>query len=190
MKSQLINTFIAIIFTVVSVYATSTDPSITPNGPKSFVIKHTDWSSSFVDILITNDEGTSIYSNHQVLDRSKKYSLENLAPGNYVVSISNEIKTVKNNITITRKGMFIDFQADTTYKPIFNLGENNIDVNYLSAGKDTKIYIKENQRVLYQTNVIKKEAINKRFDMSNLPSGDYSIVVSNKTGSYSKTFSK
>ena len=190
MKSQIINTFIAIIFTAVSVFATSTEPAITPNGAKSFIINHTDWKSSFVDITITNDEGTNIYSNHQELDRSKKYSLENLKAGNYVVTISNEIKTIKNNITITEKGMLIDFQADTTYKPVFNFLNNNIDVNYLSAGVDTKIYIQKNDIILYKVDIKNSQSINKRFDVSNLPSGDFNIIVSNKNGTFSKRFTK
>lgn len=190
MKSQFINTFIAIILTAVSVFATSTEPSITPNGTKSFILNHTDWNSSFVDITITNDEGINIYSNHQQLDRSKKYSLENLEAGDYVVSISNEIKTVRNNLTITEKGMFIDFQADTTYKPVFNFHNDNIDMNYLSAGVNTRIYIKKNDVILYKVDIEDSLTINKRFDVSNLPSGDFSIVVSNKNGTFSKNFTK
>lgn len=190
MKSQIINTFIAIIFTAVSVFATSTEPAITPNGAKSFIINHTEWNSSFVDITISDDEGINIYSNHQELKRSKQYSLENLKAGDYVITISNEIKTVINNITITQKEMLIDFEANTTFKPVFNFANNNIDVNYLAAGVDTKIYIQENDRVLYQTNIKNMGSINKRYSVANLPSGDYSIVVSNKNGTFSKNFTK
>lgn len=190
MKNQIINTLIAVIFSAISVFATSTEPSITSNGTKSFVIDNKVWKSSSVDILIQDEDGITIYSNQQELKTSKRYSLENLEAGDYVVTVSNRIKTVANNITITEEGLFIDFNANTTYKPVFNIDKNKIDVNYLAAGVDTYIYIQNNDQTLYQTTIEDSKSINKRFDISKLPSGDYSLVISNKTGSFSKRFSK
>jgi hypothetical protein len=190
MKNQIINTLIAVVFSAISVFATSTEPSITSNGTKSFVIDKNVWKSNSVDILIQNENGETIYTNHQELETSKRYSLENLAEGNYTVTISNEIKSVENNVTITDNALFIDFNANTTYKPVFNITENNVDVNYLTAGLDTKIYIQENDEILYQENIKNSLSINKRFDISELPSGVYYVVVSNETGSFSARLTK
>ncbi|MFT4533629.1 MAG: hypothetical protein ACJA1A_003543 [Saprospiraceae bacterium] len=190
MRNQIFNTFIAVIFSAVSVFATSTEPSITSNGNKSFIIDKKVWKSNAVDILIENKNGETIYSNHQNLERSKKYSLENLEAGDYIVTISNEIKSVENKITITKERLFIDFDANTTYKPVFNILKNSIDINYFSAGVKTTIYIQNNGGTIYQMDIKDSSSINKRFDVSKLPTGDYSVVVSNKTGTFSKRFTK
>ena len=190
MRIQIINTFIAVLFSTISVFATSSEPSITSNGTKSFIIDNKVWKSNFVDVSIVNENGNVIYSSHQELNRSKRYSLENLEAGDYTVSISNDIKKVENNITITEVGLFIDFNANTTYKPVFNIDKNNIDINYLAAGVDTYIYIQNNNQTVYKTNIEDSISINKRFDISKLPSGDYTVVVSNKTGSFSQIFTK
>lgn len=190
MKNQIINTLIAVIFSTISVFATSTEPSITSNGTKSFVIDNKVWKSNSVDISIQNENGATIYSNHQELETSKRYSLENLEPGNYIVSISNEIKTVENNITITTDGLFIDFNVNTTYKPVFNILEDNLDINYLAAGVDTRIYIQKNDDIIYQMDINNSLSINKRFNTSKLPPGDYNVIVSNNTGTFSKRFTK
>ena len=190
MRNQIINTFIAVVFSAISVFATSSEPSITSNGTKSFVIDKKVWKSTAIDILIQNKNGETIYSNHQTLERSKRYTLENLASGDYTVTISNEIKSVENNITITKENLFIDFNANTTYKPLINVLENYIDVNYLAAGVDTRIYIRNNEETIYQIDIKDLSSINKRFDLSKLPSGDYNFIVSNKTGSFSKGFTK
>ena len=190
MRNQIINTFIAVVFSAVSIFATSTEPSITSNGTKSFVIDKKVWKSNAVDIFIQNENGETIYSSHQNLERSKKYSLENFEAGDYVVTISNEIKSVENKITITKERLFVDFNANTTYKPVFNVRENNVDVNYFSAGVKTRISIENNEGTIYEMDVKDTSSINKRFDISKLPSGDYNVVVSNKTGSFSKSFTK
>ena len=104
MRIQIINTFIAVLFSTISVFATSSEPSITSNGTKSFIIDNKVWKSNFVDVSIVNENGNVIYSSHQELNRSKRYSLENLEAGDYTVSISNDIKKVENNITITEVG--------------------------------------------------------------------------------------
>ncbi len=190
MRNQIINTIIAVVFSAISVFATSTEPSITSNGTKSFVIDKKVWKSTSVDISIQNKNGETIYTNHQELETSKRYSLENLEAGAYTVTISNEIKSVENNITITANGLIIDFNANTTFKPVFNINENKIDINYLAAGVDTKIYIQENDKILHQETIKDSLSINKRFDISELPSGVYYVIVSNKTGSFSKRLTK
>ena len=95
MKSLIIKTFIAVIFSVVSVFASSTEPLIVLNGTKSFVVNHSDWKSSKLDISILNEDGFVIYSKEETLKKSKTYSLDKLEEGNYMVILSNEFKTVK-----------------------------------------------------------------------------------------------
>lgn len=190
MKSLIIKTFIAVIFSAVSVFASFTEPVIVLNGTKSFVVNHSDWKSSKLDISILNEDGFVIYSKEETLKKSKTYSLDKLEEGNYVVILSNEFKTVKNNFTLTENSILIDYHTETTYKPIFNVLENNIDLNYLAGGLDTKIHIQDNESEFFETNIKESVSINKRFNITNLPSGDYTIVVSNKDGSYSREFTK
>lgn len=190
MKNQIINTLIAVVFSVVSVFATSTIPSITSNGTKSFVIDSKVWKSNSVEVLIQDKYGITLYSKTQTLETSKTYNLENLKAGDYTITISNDIKSVENNITITKDGLIIDFNANTTFKPVFNILENNVDINFLSTGSDTDIYIRKDEQTLHHSSIKDALTINKRFDISNLPAGSYSVIVSNNNGSFVQNFTK
>jgi len=188
MKNLIFNTLIAVLFSTISL--TASTPAIIIDGSKSFVVDANNWKSSTVDVRIKNENGITFFTDQQVLTTSKRYSLENLDAGNYTVTISNDIKIVENKITISNDGLILDFQANTIFKPVFNINDDIIDINYLTEGLDTKIYFQDNENTIFRTKLVNATSVNKRFNISNLPSGDYSITVSNKNGSFFKTFSK
>jgi hypothetical protein len=190
MRNLLFSTFIAVIFSAVQAFAITTNPTITSNGTKSFIIDKTIWKTNSVLVVIDDEEGNRIYNKLESLQKSKTFNLKKLETGNYTITVSNNLKSIKNNITITNEGLIIDINANTTFKPTFKIVDNSVDVNYLAAGVDTEISIVKGEETIHQSIIKDSLSINKRFDTSQLPAGTYSVVVSNKEGTFLHRFSK
>lgn len=190
MKNQIINTLLAVIFTSFAAFASSSEPSISTDGTKSFIIDNKIWKSETVNVNIEDENGIVIFSEEQDLSTSKRFNLTKLESGNYTVTISNDLKIVKNNITITEKKMMIGLDAHTSYKPVFQISNDAIDINFLAENAKTKIYIQDTENTLYSSSTSDEMSINKRYNISALPSGIYSIVVSTTNGIFTKEFKK
>lgn len=190
MNKQIINIVVAVLFTTVSVFANSTEPTIVSNGNMSFTIDSKIWKSEKVDVKISDQFGTTLYSDNQETKKIRQYSLENLPLGSYQVTVSNEIKTVVNDITITDSGLIVDFDAETTYKPIIDINANNIDINYMASSPNTVITILANGYEIYNDRNNKELQINKRFDISKLQTGSYTLSITNDRNVYTQFFKK
>ena len=190
MNKQIITSILAVLLSVATSFASTTAPTIISKG-KTFVIDSKIWKTETVDISISDDNGYIIFSDVQTVSNSKTYSLENLPEGNYQVTVSNDYKSVVNDIKITKDMITIEYAAVTSYKPIMNITDENIDINFLTEGNTYMyIYNDNDTDTIFSDMISKDRSINKRFNISNLEKGSYTVVISNNNQTYSKSFSK
>jgi len=179
----------ASLFTFASINAATITTNILIKGSKSFEINMSNWKTETVDIKIIDDAGVVIYSEEETTENNKRYSLKNLPSGAYTVEVSNELKTVENKLLITKEGVTMELESEVTYNPIFNISDSQIDINYLNEGKNVTMIISNKLGVVYETK-LEGNSINKRFNIADLPSDEYTIYLSNAQGSFSKVFTK
>lgn len=173
-----------------SLVATSTEPSISATGTKSFVIDKDLWKSETVSVVIDDASGSTIYSAVQKLTKSKRFNLQDLENGMYKVTISNNYKSVENEIVISDAGLVINFDANTTYKPVFAVNVDHIDLNFLAAGKNTTVSIDDDNGNIWKSEIKHAKSINKRYDLSKLRSGAYTMTVYANGHAYTTSFQK
>jgi len=188
MNKQIISTLVAVLFSVATAFAGTAEPTIIPNG-KSFTIDTKVWKSTMVDVLITDEEGTILYTDIQSVKTARKYTMDNLPDGNYNVIVSNDLKTIVNKISIDGSEMTVDYGASVVYKPTIKISETSIDVNYLANG-DTKLMIYEGNDLVFESAFNNARAINKRFNITALPAGNYSVTLETAQAAYTQNFSK
>lgn len=189
MNKQIITLLVAVLYSVIT-FANSTEPTIIVSDDKSFTIDNKVWRTETVEIEIADNFGSIIYSDEQPIKKLRKYNLENIPSGRYTITISNEIKSVVQNIEITKDGLLLDFDAETIYAPQINIENDKIDINFLSNGKNTAIKIYNAWNEVYSEVNKKTLSINKRLNIENLPTGVYTVTIHNANKTYSKSFTK
>jgi len=188
MNKQIITTLVAVLFSVATAFAAPVEPTIIPSG-KSFTIDAKVWKSELVDVMIIDAEGTILYTDVQAIKTVRKYSMDNLPNGNYKVIVSNELKTIVNEIAIDGNSMSVDYGAAVVYKPSFKITDSALDINYLT-NSDANVIIYKGTDLVFSSEIKGVRAINKRFNIDALPAGNYLVVLETKEAAFSQSFSK
>jgi hypothetical protein len=69
--------------------------------------------------------------------------------------------------------------ATTVYKPMITATANTVDINFLTGGKRTSVTFTNRDGETVYSNAYEGNSLNKRFDLTDLPAGDYTVYVSN-----------
>ena len=189
MKKRILNLIVALVFVSASIFANN-NPSITTVDANSFIVDTKEWKSEFISIEIRNDERAVIFTEKYSTIKGKKFSFENLPNGQYSIILSDEYKSTEQFFTLNSNKVVVQPNIVTVFKPVININEDFIDLNYLAPGKNTSVSISDENNTFFNIKIEDKKNINKRFDTSNLPRGEYTVSVYSKNSSYSKTFHK
>jgi hypothetical protein len=188
MKTQ----FIILLFSVLTlnVFATGV-PSIAFANNKAIIIKSNDWKSKTVDVEIKEATGTVILSETLNIRKSdRKYNLKNLPDGQYTIEIADDLKILKQQFFINKSEVVMSEEVETTYKPFIIHNGNNLDVNLMTLGNPAFINIIDNNNNIVYADKQDTSAVHKRYDISSLTEGTYTITVGVKGKSFSKDFTK
>ena len=188
MKKRVLNLFVALVLSSASIFASNTPATIV--DAKSLIADTKEWKSEFISIEIRNDERAVIFEETYSTQKGKKLSFENLPNGQYSIVLSYDYKSTEQFFTLNSNKVTVQPNTVTVFKPIININEDYIDLNYLAPGKNTLVSISDDNNTFFNINIEDKKNINKRFDTSELPRGRYTINVYSKNSSYSKTFYK
>lgn len=167
-----------------------TNPSISALNNKSLIVDTKEWKAEFVNIEIRNEEGVIIYNDKLSTQHGKKFSFENLPTGTYAIVLSDNLKSTRQMFEINYGTLEVSPEVVTTYKPVVNITNDFIDLNYLASDKKTYVTIYDENNSIFNVTFVDNNNINKRFDTSNLPQGTYTFNVSSVNTSYSTTFNK
>ena len=122
---------------------------------------------------------------------SKKFNLKNLPKGEYFLEISDEIKDVIQPIEVSDSNVEIDpLNRSEHYKPVYVFNHNMLAVNFLALKNDkltVQISNSQNREIFTQEFETGGLPFGKRFDMSKLEKGKYTVKVIAKEGVYYKT---
>jgi hypothetical protein len=169
--------------------------SITEAEDYTFILQLTDIKSDKVQIKLHDADGVSVYN--EVLSTSKtdqrKYSLKQLPVGTYsfVVFYDKVIKVQEIEKTYERL-LIAEEDLHTIFQPTFRQHAEYIDFDMLCLS-DLNVYMNIRDaegNIIYNESNQKEGKLARRFNLSLLKGGNYTLTISVQEGSIRKEFTQ
>ncbi len=148
---------------------------------KKLIVRMENMHAINVDLTIIDPNGGIIHKDriNTKSEKMKKYDLNRLEPGTYTMIVDDLMKVEKVKFVLTDQNVnFATDKAEVTYKPIVWLNnDKTVDFNLLTLGKSAEVSIKSEEKVLYYESFTKLSNISKKYNLKELPSGKYTMVV-------------
>jgi len=130
-------------------------------------------------------------STEELVDRT--YNLEYLPEGKYYLVAESESKWATYQISIVGEtAELFEEPISEEFKPTFMKQKGFVTVNFLNLDESPtviKIYDR-NDMLIYESDYMKDQNIAKVFDIYNIENEEYTITLTDKNKTYSKTFTK
>lgn len=169
--SMLLASVVDPVISVVSIdNAKAIDLHLRNTAKKNFVVEIKD---QFGEILLTR----KMKNNSENI--SQRYNLKNLPDGVYYISISNDLQKTIQTIQIADNQVIVkEDNSKKYYRPTISVTETSLDVNMLLLDNRASLIIQDKiGDIAYATSFENESSINKRFNLSDLPKGDYTIII-------------
>ncbi|QQS52371.1 MAG: hypothetical protein IPM71_06450 [Bacteroidota bacterium] len=144
-----------------------------------------------VNLSIENDEETVIfYSTHvkNTSDFNRVFDFSRLADGNYVIVVKWNNEIVKKPIAIEDSKVIVK-ETELVNEPVFRLSDKTLLVFLNNPSKSkTEVKILTEEGVFFEDSGSEANFARK-YDLSNLPTGEYEVLLSNKRKSFNHTIS-
>ena len=168
-------------------------PIINLEGSKVLQVDLNDWTDSSVKITLRDLSGNILYSdkstNRQLLNR--KYNLESLPVGSYQLIVEGGNKKSIHTLAVGINKITTNNIEDVLiFKPTINVTEDYLEINHLALGKKVEISILDNNGVFFSRSFKGESTINTRFDISDLPAGNYLVSLNSENQYETKEFTK
>lgn len=184
MKSILKNlvVVVTVLFSFTSAFA-NTNPTVRLDKGKILLVDLNDWSNSTVQLVIKDLEGIILHSDNFLSEAASgiKYNLKNLPAGNYKMVIENDRKKEIHSLQVSNESVLVNSVASAVvYKSSVTFDGKSIALNQLALGRDITISIADKSGAFFTQKYKNLPTVNKRFDISDLPSGKYIFTVEGK----------
>lgn len=180
---------LALVLTIVAAQASTGEPISTLD--KSVVVSFTSWKGDAVDLYIIDTYGTIVHSDRiTALDSKKEYDLSLLPTGDYIIRTSNDLRQEEQSISISTTTVTTVSSPEVTYKPVLHATTDYVDVNYFNGDRPADVMISNSRGQEIYRKINKGRNLNKRYDLSSLRAGTYTISVSNGKTTSSTTVSR
>ncbi len=164
-------------------------------GERTFAIYVDSRNVNSVHVVIRDENRSTVYEEKNSAGEvfNKKYNLKNLPKGKYTVTVDNGLSISSQPIFLLDKTLIIEQRDETTFfKPSIRRNHDKIDVDLLSLdGHEINLQIVDYEgRINYQDELLIDGRFQRRFDISKLEKGNYSIYITVFDGSVSHSFEK
>lgn len=186
MMKSLISSFCTLAFALmtVSTFAMAANPSVNikNTGAKSFLLQLEELKSNEILISLEDQNGYKLYEQEVKNTDSftKKFNLSDLPDGSYFLKIEDKMKIQVYPIEIENNELTIDERKQKKiFKPVFSTGKGYVNVHMFRSGKTnmTISLFDEQGEIVYEQSFILYRILNRRFDLSKLKKGKYTISV-------------
>lgn len=188
MKTQL---FI-LVFSIFSLSLSALgNPSVFAEKNKSLIVQTNTWKSTKVNVQIKEASGVTILE--ETIKSAKvgrKYNLKNLPDGVYTLEMSDDLKITSQDFYINNNEVVLSSDINTIYKPFILVGKNNVDVNLMTLGQSALLNITDKENNIVFAQKLDTTAVHKRFDVSSLEGGTYSVNIAMNGRSFTQEFTK
>ncbi|NUO00365.1 MAG: hypothetical protein HUU01_07080 [Saprospiraceae bacterium] len=120
---------------------------------------------------------------------AKTFNLSKLETGDYRLIVNAGLIETVQPLIITGSSLVLDENnRQEIYAPIINVGDNYVDLSFLNKRLSNVIvvFLNESDEVIFQENISNSLKVEKRYNLSRLPKGDYSVKVIAGNGDFHK----
>jgi hypothetical protein len=120
-------------------------------------------------------------------------NLNELSTGNYKLVVSTGVRETEQPISITRTGLSLNIgDRREFFAPVVRMNGSLLDVSLLNSNLTTlKLRIEDAEGILvYEDEARNVVKVEKRYNLSKLPVGEYTVVLNVGDKSYVKTIRK
>lgn len=118
---------------------------------------------------------------------AKSFNLNRLPQGEYRLVVNTGMVETVQPLSLTKEIVVLNEAARyEVYAPAINVNENFVDLSFLNNrfGNVYVVFLDKNGDVVYEENIQNALKVEKRYDLSRLPKGDYSVRVVVGRGDY------
>ena len=184
-----------LLLTAVCTFAGNTNPlaKISEGGSKSFILdlKENDEKMIRVKILDRDDQVLLDQKVNTQKHQAKRYNMKNLPMGVYTLSIEDAQRIVKHDMMIVNGILRFDKKDPVTiFKPTIKISQNIIDFNLLKIDDgSTEVRLLDNSgELVYSENINETGSVQRRYNVSMLEAGKYTLSVETAGALQSETF--
>lgn len=171
--------------TVVAIVAIATavekpKMSVVPLAANQAVISITNENPAYFEVSIETPNGDLVYykqSSKPLTRYQKTFDVTNLENGNYILSLKvNDTKLTKE-IEIASSNIYVG-DSKLRFDPFFSFDDNLLKFSFLNFEEENfKLNILKNGELVYQKKLGKNFTLSKGYDLSNLKSGNYEVLL-------------
>lgn len=170
---------------------TASNPNILTDKAKMLLIQTEQWKSEKVNVQIKDESGNLVLDESvKNVKSARRYNLKNLPNGIYTLEMSNTLKITIQNFEIVGTEVLVSKEVKTTFKPVINWNNKNLDINLLTLGKKASLNIYDDSNNIIFSENLNENVVNKRYNISKLSSGDYTVNMIVDGRSYYKSITK
>lgn len=169
-------------------YASGIETFIHVIGDKMFSVHHN--TTGTVELTIKDKYGKILHDEKSVKKEFvKAFNLETLPIGTYFLEVEDDLKISTYTVNVTSSGLEVDREnVEKVFKPSVVQKNKSVDVSMLKLSKkplDLSIFDSNNE--LIHKDSLKGEIVNKRYNLSNLKGGVYTMVFKVGDKNFEKT---
>jgi len=190
-----IKSFFTLLICMIAGLAIAGSPDITISnaGQKSFTVNMETVHSQVIYVKITDDNGVTLLNDRVKNQESfaRKYNLVNLPAGEYTLSVETGAKTYLQPIVVGDKDLTIPKEdMMSVFSPAVRLNQDKLDFTLLclhDAAVTIEIYDADGN-VDYSGTTQERGSVQKRFDISNLTAGKYTVMTTVQGPTFTKVY--
>jgi hypothetical protein len=186
MKKLFLATIIMIaIFSLGFSNTSVTESFITSINKQSVSVSLQSFATSKLTVKILDFNGNEILTKKSNKNLANYIlQLNNLEDGNYLVEISDKLKTKSQYFMINDGIVYIDQNAKATFKPSIEIKGKKAYVNLLALESDVNVSFSDKEgNIVYSDKISNVSNMHKVYDFMHLPTGTYfmNVKVGDKT---------
>jgi len=147
------------------------------------------WNASKVNVRLTDELGQVLVTENfdMGVKKIRLYNLKNLSDGNYSLKVEDDQKIATQAVEITNGVVLANENISYVYKPNVKVQGTSVKLNLLSLGNKVTVSILDKENTLvYEDKMGVQNSVAKQYNLMNLPSGKYTILVESGVNTVSK----
>ena len=155
-------------------------PEIKFGQEQLLIIELNDWTTSMVTLEILDNDGEIVYVD--IIEEKnisfKEYNLKDLSIGEYhIVLYGNKRRTIVKFAKGLDGLQMLEENNLDLFNPSIKISRRKVDFDYRAYGEDVRLTIIGSNGMVFTTLYSEDLFINKKINISNLSSGNFTLIV-------------
>lgn len=144
------------------------------------VLSFLDLNDKSVTLSIENDDQSVIYYSEFIdnsSEFSQKFDFSKLEDGDYMILANGAGSTIKKQLTIRDSKIVVEEPAKDLAEPLFRVAGKSLLVIHSATGQEEYEINFYGAAGKFFSDTIEDESVSRKYDLSNLPKGSYSVSL-------------